>query len=150
MMGKVVELGFADSKPWQSPQMMKHISQHYPCADVIRMVLDNLNIHKMGSLYAATPSEEARATANIPEFRYTPRHGSWLDIAEVGFAVLSNMCLSQRIQNEAVPERKITANIAEHNARAQPVKWKFTAKDARGKLQQLYPAISTRLSTRPK
>jgi len=124
-------------------QMMKHISERYPSADVIRVVLDNLNTHKMGSLYAAFPPEEARAIAKKLEFHYTPKHGSWLNIAEIEFAVLSNMCLSQRIPNEAALKRKIAANVAERNARAQPVKWKFTTEDARGKLQRLYPAILT-------
>jgi hypothetical protein len=80
---------------------MRHIVQSYPDAEVIHVVLDNLNTHKAASLYEAFSAEEARATARKIEFHYTPKHGSWLNIAEIELAVLSNMCLSQRIPDEA-------------------------------------------------
>lgn len=122
---------------------MKHLVELYASAEVIRVVLDNLNTHKIASLYEAFPPEEARALAKKLEFHYTPKHGSWLNIAEIEFAVLSNMCLKQRIADEDSLRRIISANVAERNAKAQPVKWKFTTKDARVKLQRLYPVIST-------
>jgi hypothetical protein len=78
---------------------MRHIEQSYPEAQVIRVVLDNLNTHKAASLYAASP-EEARAIARKIEFHFTPKHGSWRNVAEIELAVLSNMCLSQRIPDE--------------------------------------------------
>lgn len=122
---------------------MKHLVELYASADVIRVVLDNLNTHKIASLYEAFPPEQAHALAKKLAFHYTPKHGSWLNIAEIEFAVLSNMCLKPRIADEDSLKRIIAANVAERNAKAQPVKWKFTTRDARVKLQRLYPVIST-------
>lgn len=121
---------------------MEHLVESYPDAQVIRVVMDNLNTHKVGSLYETFPPEQARALAKKLEFHYTPKHGSWLNIAEIEFSVLSNMCLKQRIADEETLKREVAANVAERNARAQPVKWRFTAKDARVKLQRLYPVVS--------
>ena len=121
---------------------MQHITQCYPDAKVIRVVLDNLNTHKMASLYEAFPPDEARAIARKLEFHYTPKHGSWLNIAEIELAVLSNSCLSRRIADEPTLRREVNANVCERNAKASPVKWKFTAQDARRKLARLYPSVS--------
>jgi hypothetical protein len=121
---------------------MRHIVQRYPEAEIIRVVLDNLNTHKPASLYAAFAPEEARAIARKLEFHYTPKHGSWLNIAEIELAVLSNMCLSQRIADEASLCREIEANVRQRNAKAIPVKWRFTTQDARRKLARLYPSLS--------
>lgn len=121
---------------------MKHLVQAYASAEVIRVVLDNLNTHKIASLYEAFPPDEARALAKKLEFHYTPKHGSWLNIAEIEFAVLSNMCLKQRLGNEETLKRVIDANVAERNRRAEPVKWRFTTNDARTKLRRLYPIVS--------
>jgi hypothetical protein len=81
-------------------QSMKHSADLYPDASVIRAVPDNLTTHKVASRYEAFPSEQARTLARRLEFPYTPKHGSWLNIAEIELAVLSNMCLSQRIPNK--------------------------------------------------
>jgi len=121
---------------------MKHVVGCYPEAAVIRVVLDNLNTHKPASLYEAFPPEEARAIARRLEFHYTPKHGSWLNIAEIELAVLSNMCLSQRIPDEQTLRREVEANMREHNAKAAPVKWRFTTQDARCKLARMYPRVS--------
>jgi hypothetical protein len=121
---------------------MRHIVQTYPDAEIIRVVLDNLNTHKTASLYEAFPPEEARAIARKIEFHYTPRHGSWLNIAEIELAVLSNMCLSQRIPDEDTLRQQVAANVRERNATAAPVKWRFTTQDARRKLTRLYPRVS--------
>ena len=122
---------------------MRHIVECYPDAEVIRVVLDNLNTHKTASLYEAFAPEEARAIARKLEFHYTPKHGSWLNIAELELAVLSNMCLSQRIADEETLRREVEANVRERNARAIPIKWKFSTQDARRKLARLYPRVST-------
>ena len=122
---------------------MRYIVQSYPDAEVIRVVLDNLNTHKAASLYAAFPPEEARAIARKLEFHYTPKHGSWLNIAEIELAVLSNMCLSQRIPDEEALLYEIAANVRERNAKTIPVKWKFSTQDARRKLARMYPRFST-------
>jgi hypothetical protein len=121
---------------------MRHIVATYPDAEVIRVVLDNLNTHKAASLYAAFPPEEARAIARKIEFHYTPKHGSWLNIAEIELAVLSNMCLSQRIPDEDSLRKQVAANVRERNAKAAPVKWQFSVQDARRKLKRLYPCVS--------
>ena len=122
---------------------MRHIVQSYPDAEVICVVLDNLNTHKLASLYEAFPPEEARALARKLEFHYTPKHGSWLNIAEIELAVLSNMCLSQRIPDEQTLCREVEANVRERNAKATPVKWRFSTQDARRKLARIYPRVST-------
>jgi len=122
---------------------MQHVVQSYPGAEVIRVVLDNLNTHKTASLYDAFPPEQARAIARKLEFHYTPKHGSWLNIAEIELAVLSNMCLSQRIPDGDTLRRQVEANVCERNARATPVKWRFTTQAARRKLARMYPPIST-------
>lgn len=124
-------------------QAMKQLVASYASAEVVRVVLDNLNTHKIASLYAAFPAAEARALAKKLEFHYTPKHGSWLNIAEIEFAVLSNMCLKQRVANEETLKRVIAANVAERNRRAEPVKWRFTTNDARTKLRRLYPIVSS-------
>jgi hypothetical protein len=121
---------------------MRHIVEAYPEAEVIRVVLDNLNTHKPASLYEAFPPEEARAIARKLEFHYTPKHGSWLNIAELELAVLSNMCLSQRIPDEESLRQQVATNVRERNAKAAPVKWKFSTQDARRKLARLYPWVS--------
>ena len=122
---------------------MKHLVQAYASAEVIRVVLDNLNTHKIASLYEAFAPDEARALARKLEFHYTPKHGSWLNIAEIEFAVLSNMCLKQRLGNEETLKRVIAANVAQRNRRGEPVRWRFTTNDARTKLCRLYPIVST-------
>lgn len=121
---------------------MRHIVQSYPDAEIVRVVLDNLNTHKAASLYAAFPPEEARAIARKIEFHYTPKHGSWLNIAEIELAVLSNMCLSQRIPDEDTLRRQVEANVRERNTKAIPVKWKFSTQDARHTLARMYPRVS--------
>lgn len=122
---------------------MKHLTESYPDADVIRVVLDNLNTHKTASLYEAFAPEEARRIAKKLEFHFTPKHGSWLNIAEIEFAVLSNMCLKQRIPDEETLRREVDANVELRNKRAIPVKWRFTTEDARVKLHRLYPVVSS-------
>ena len=117
---------------------MRHIAQCYPDAEIVRVVLDNLNTHKMASLYEAFPPDEACAIARKLEFHYTPKHGSWLNIAEIELAVLSNSCLSWRVPDEHTLRREVDANVRERNAKASPVKWKFTAQDARRKLAKSF------------
>nr|WP_256203540.1 transposase [Nitrosomonas sp. Nm58] len=114
----------------------------YPKATVIRAVLDNLNTHKMASLYEAFPAEQARELARKLEFHYTPKHGSWPNIAGIELAVLSNTCLSRRIPDKDRLRREVEANVQARNVKAMPVKWRFTTQDARRKLARLYPYVS--------
>lgn len=121
---------------------MRHLAQCYPDAEWVRVVLDNLNTHKMASLYAAFPPEEARAIAHKLEFHYTPKHGSWPNIIEIELAVLSNSCFPRRTPDEPTLHREVDANVRERNAKATPVRWKFTAQDGCRKLARLYPCVS--------
>ena len=123
-------------------QTMRHVVEMYPDAEVIRVVLDNLNTHKAASLYEAFPPEEARALARKLEFHYTPKHGSWLNMAEMEFSVLSRTCLAGRVPDEATLLRRINASASERNAKGQPINWRFTIRDARNKLHRLYPSTT--------
>jgi transposase len=122
---------------------MQHVADRYPEASVIRVVLDNLNTHKMASLYEAFPAEQARNLARKLEFHYTPKHGSWLNSAKIALAVLSNGALSRRIPDQDTLLREVEANVREHNAKATSVNWRFTTQEARRKLARLYPCRST-------
>jgi transposase len=122
---------------------MKHIVELYPDASVISVVLDNLNTHKMASLYEAFPAEQARNLARKLEFHYTPKHGSWLNSAEIELAVLSNSGLSQPIPDQDTLRREVEANVRERNLKATPINWRFTTQEARRKLARLYPCITS-------
>lgn len=124
-------------------QTMQHIVGMYPDAEIIRVVLDNLNTHKTASLYEAFPPQQAREIARKPEFHYTPKHGSWLNMAEMEFSVLARTCLADRIPDEQTLRLRISANNAKRNAKRQPINWRFTIRDARRKLHRLYPSTST-------
>ncbi|MGZ8172621.1 transposase, partial [Methylobacter sp.] len=89
------------------------------------------------------PAEQARTLARKLEFHYTPKHGSWLNIAEIELAVLSNSCLSQRIPDKECLRREVEANVRERNVKATPVNWRFTTQEARRKLARLYPCTSS-------
>jgi hypothetical protein len=123
-------------------QSMKQSAELYPDALVIRVGMDNLNTHRTASLYAAFPPEEARHLARKLEFHYTPKHGSWLNIAEIELAVLSNSCGHGASPDEATLRREVEANVQERNLKAKPVNWRFTTQDARRKLARLYPRVS--------
>jgi hypothetical protein len=113
----------------------------YPHAEVIRVVLDNLNTHKPASLYETFVPEEARRILKRLEFHYTPKHGSWLNMAEIEFSVLGRECLDRRIPSAEVLEREIAAYEQERNRTKATINWRFTNQDARTKLDRLYPSI---------
>ena len=117
--------------------------QAYSAVPVIRVVLDNLNRHRVLFLYETFPAPEARRIAKRPEFHHTPKRGSWLNMAEIEFSVLARACLKGRNADEDALQRNISAFGAERNAAAATINWRFTAKDARAKLRRLYPGIST-------
>ncbi len=120
-------------------QMRWLVDAAYPQAKAIRLVLDNLNTHKLGSLYEAFEPSEARRIARRLEFHYTPIHGSWLNMAEIEFSVFSRQCLNRRIGNEALLRREIAALEGERNAASAVIDWRFSTQDARSKLQHIYP-----------
>jgi hypothetical protein len=113
---------------------------HYPAAEKIVLVMDNLNIHSPASLYEAFPPAEAKRLADRLEIHHTPKHGSWLNMAEIELAILQRQCLDRRLGDRATLEREVAAWVRQRNAAARTVDWRFTADEARIKLKRLYPA----------
>jgi hypothetical protein len=116
------------------------VDDHFPDKKII-LVMDNLNTHKLGSLYEAFKPAEARRIAQRLEIHFTPKHGSWLDMAEIEIGVLSRQCLNRRIPDQETLRRETNAWQTERNRAAICVDWRFTTEDARIKLKSLYPAI---------
>ena len=114
---------------------------HFPNADKIVLVQDNLNTHKAASLYEAFAPAEARRLVERFEWHYTPKHGSWLDMAESELAVLSAQCLDRRIPDKKTLIREVAAWQKYRNRHHAKADWQFTAKDARIKLKRLYPSL---------
>ena len=121
-------------------QMRALADVHYPDAERIAVVLDNLSTHSPAALYQAFPPEEARRLLKRLEFHHTPKHGSWLNMAELEFSVLNRQCLDRRIPDPEPLRQEIAAWEAERNAARATVHWRFTVTDARIKLHRLYPA----------
>jgi hypothetical protein len=122
--------------------MLKEIAdKHFPKAKKIVLVQDNLNTHKPASLYEAFPPEEARRLVERFEWHYTPKHGSWLDMAESELGVLSKQCLDRRIPDKAALARETAAWVKRRNKRHATANWQFTTEDARVKLIRLYPTF---------
>lgn len=113
----------------------------YPDAETIVLVWDNLNTHTMGSLYEAFPPAEAERLASRFEVHYMPKHGSWLDMAEIEIGCLMRHGLPARVGSFEEMERLVEAWEVDRNARARTVAWRFTVDDARGRLARLYPKI---------
>ena len=119
---------------------VKHLLEEvYPDAVPVALVCDNLNTHKIASLYKAFPAEEALRLASRLELVHTPKHGSWLNIAEIELSVFSRQCLNRRISDLETLRSKAEAWQKHRNQNAGPVDWRFTAEDARIKLKRLYP-----------
>ena len=117
------------------------LDERYPAVKQVRLVCDNLNTHKIASLYEAFEPEEARRLARRLDIHYTPKHGSWLDIAEVELSALSHQCLDRRIPDASTLRSEVAAWEQDLNSRQRGVDWRFTTKDARIKLKRLYPQI---------
>ena len=113
----------------------------YPQAEKIVIVMDNLNTHSPVSFYQTFEPEEALRLSNRFEFHYTPKHGSWLNMAEIEWGVLTRQCLNRRIPDKATLEREVNAWQNDRNAKVVKVDWRFTTADARIKLKHLYPQI---------
>lgn len=120
-------------------QMQWLVDVAYPDAKVVRVVLDNLNIHTLASLYTAFPAAEARRIARKLEFHPTPKHGSWLNVAECELAVLSNQCLNRRLPTLTAVRREVAAWERQRNTDGTPIRWLFTTAQARRKLSHVYP-----------
>ena len=116
------------------------VDVYFPAAAVVRVVLDNLNTHVPGALYETFAPEEARRIAKRLEFHYTPKHGSWLNMAELEFSVLSRQCLNRRIGSAEELAQEVGAWEAERNAAQAKIEWTFRVADARTKLHWIYPS----------
>ena len=121
---------------------MRELSDvHYPEAEKIVIVMDNLNTHSPASFYETFTPEEARRLTNRFEFHYTPKHGSWLDMAEIELSVLGRQCLNRRIPDKATLITEVKAWEDDRNNQIVKLLWRFTTADARIKLKSLYPKI---------
>jgi hypothetical protein len=123
-------------------QCMKDlVDRWYPAARKIQVVMDNLNTHQPAALYEAFPAAQARRVLDRLEFHYTPKHGSWLNMAEIEFSVLSRQCLDRRIPDKATLSAEVAAWEMHRNESNATVNWRFTTTDARIKLRKLYPSF---------
>jgi hypothetical protein len=118
------------------------VDGQFPAADQIVLILDNLNTHDPASLYQAFPPAEAKRLWDKLEVHYTPKHGSWLNIAEIELSVLGRQCLDRRIADRAGLATEVAAWVSARNAAQVRVEWQFTTTDARIKLKHLYPLLS--------
>ena len=123
-------------------QMRWLVDMAYPNAPVVRVVLDNLNTHRMASLYETFPAAEARRIAKRLEFHHTPKHASWLNMAEIEFSALSRSCLRGRNADAAALTRTINAYETQRNSAGVAINWRFSTHDARAKLHRFYPCLS--------
>ena len=117
------------------------VDLHYPKAELIRVVLDNLSTHSPGALYEAFPAPEAHRILRRLEFHYTPKHASWLNMVEIEIGVLRSQCLDRRIEDRQTLEAEIAAWEAQRNAAGASIKWMFTTQRARIKLLRAYPDL---------
>jgi hypothetical protein len=117
------------------------VEEHFPDADTIRVVLDNLNTHTPAALYEVFPPAQARRIAAKLEWHYTPKHGSWLNMQEIEWAILARQCLDQHLPDQAAVAEEVGAWVAQRNAQRATVDWHFTTVDARRRLQRLYPRL---------
>ena len=124
-------------------QCMKElVDLHFPEAQKIVVVLDNLSTHTAAALYTAFEPQEAKRIWDRLELHYTPKHGSWLNMAEIELSVLSRQCLNRRIPDQEALKHETTAWEARRNAASSTVEWRFTTADARIKLKKLYPVVN--------
>ena len=119
------------------------VDERYPAAERLLLVMDNLNTHTLGSLYETFPPAEARRLAEKIELHYTPKHGSWLNMAEIELSVLGRQCLARRLPDAATLTTEVAAWEAARNAVGTRMEWRFTTADARIKLKRLYPTLLT-------
>ena len=117
------------------------LEERYPQATKVRLVMDNLNTHSIASLYEAFEPEEARRLARRLEIHYTPKHGSWLNVAEIELSALSIQCLNRRIPNIDLMRKEVAAWELDRNNRNAVINWRFTTEDARIKLKRIYPKL---------
>lgn len=127
-------------KDW-AQQIKQMLDVRYPGAIKVRLVMDNLNTHNIASLYEAFEPQEARRLANRLDIHYTPKHGSWLNMAEIEFSALKGQCLNRRIPDMLTMQTEIAAWETNRNNCIRKIDWQFTTADARIKLKRLYPKL---------
>lgn len=127
-------------KDW-AHQIKEMLDVRYPEAIRIRLVMDNLNTHNIASLYETFPPAEARRLAERLEIHFTPKHGSWLNVAEIELSALKSQCLDRRMPDMATVQAEVETWERHRNNSPKPVNWQFTTKDARIKLKKLYPNL---------
>ncbi len=120
-------------------RMVELADVHYPDADCIRVVMDQLNMYKPAAFYDFFPPEQAKVYLDRFEFHYTPKRGSWQNMAEIKIGVLKRQCLHRHIYDAATLRAEVAAWQHRHNSVDRPIDWQFTTDDARIKLRQLYP-----------
>jgi hypothetical protein len=123
-------------------QMRWLVDERYPEAEVIELTLDNLNTHKPASLYEAFAPAQARRILRKINFHYTPKHGSWLNLAEIEFSILQRQCLDRRLADEPTLKQEIASWEERRNEQKATIDWRFSLDDARTKLKRLYPSTS--------
>lgn len=117
------------------------LDERYPNAVKVRLVMDNLNTHDVASFYEAFDPAEARRLAGRLEIHYTPKHGSWLNIAEIELSALQSQCMNRRIPSRERLQSEVSAWESDRNTRGAPIHWRFTNENARIKLTRLYPKL---------
>jgi len=138
---RAVEVTDRRTKKDYAACLRKISDELYPDAEVVVLVQDNLNTHSPASLYEAFAPAEAKRLSDRFEMHYTPKHGSWLDMAEIELGILGRQCLARRIDNVQDLRRETQAWQSARNAAGAKVNWQFTAADARTKLRMLYPSL---------
>jgi transposase len=121
--------------------VQKLVDEHYSTAKTLVLVMDNLNTHDKSSLYETFEPEEAKRLADKLEIHYTPKHGSWLNMAEIEFSHLSRQCLDRRIESKEILQQEVAAWMTTRNQQNNTMNWRFTIQDARIKLKRLYPVV---------
>ena len=141
LMGKRIVRVTSSRKKQDWARFLEEIARKYRHAEKITLVMDNLNTHKPGSLYETFKPKKAKALLDRFEFIHTPKHGSWLNMAEIELRVLSNQCLNRRIDTITEVRRQVSAWEKERNNKEAVINWRFTTEDARIKLKRLYPSV---------
>ena len=139
---RAVEIRARRTKQEWVYSMKKLVEEHYPEAEVVRVVVDNLNTHNPAAFYEFFAPAEAKGILDRLELHYTPKHASWLNMAEIELSVLSRQCLNQRIPNQQRMQSEVRAWARERNEHCKTVDWQFTTADARIRLKRLYPSYS--------
>lgn len=127
-------------KDW-AQYIKQMLDERYPDATKVRLIMDNLNTHNIASLYKTFEPREARRLAERLEIHHTPKHGSWLNMAEIELSVLKGQCLDRRIADMATMQAEVTAWENDRNNGTRKIDWQFTTSDARVKLKRLYPKL---------